>query len=325
MDVKVLAICDTEKQYAKRLMEAFCEKKTPGFQIHAFSKTEELEHFASQNQIELLLISGRNMSERIGQCNIGKIILLSDGEVYEAFSDYESIYKYQSAEQIMKEVLCYCAEYVRPVTTMCYGQKSFVVYGVYSPIGRCGKSILAKLLAEHFGKTRKVLLLDLQSFCAKDGQLSAQEQWDLADMIYFLRQGKKTFFYKLGSIVKNENAFDYILPMKTPADLRSVTLSEWTELLEKLASDSDYQVVVIDFGNDVCELFKLLSQCTGIYMPVLSDDASRKKVENFEWVIRSENFEEIMEGLHKLYIPGNLDERSIRSFLEDWIERNVVL
>ena len=325
MDVKILAICDTEQQYAKKLMEAFCEKKTLGFQIHAFSKTEELEHFALKNQIELLLISGRNMSERISRLNISKIILLSDGEIYEPFSDYENIYKYQSAEHILKEVLCYCAEYARPVTTMCYGQKTFEVHGVYSPIGRCGKSTLAKILAEHFGKGKKVLLLDLQSFCAKDEQLRAQEQWDLADMIYFLRQGKKTFLYKLGSIVKNENTFDYILPMKTPADLRSVTLSEWTELLEKLASDSDYQVVIIDFGPDVCELFKLLSQCTGIYMPILSDDASRKKVENFEWVIRSENFEEIMEDIHKLNIPGNLDQRGVKSFFEDGTERNVVL
>lgn len=324
MDVKILAICDTEKRYAQKLMEAFCENKTLGFQIHAFSKTEELECFAKQNQLELLLISGRNMNESIGRLNIGKIILLSDGEVCESFSDYETIYKYQSAEHILKEVLCYCAEYDSPVTTLCYGQKTFEVYGVYSPIGRCGKSTLAKILAEHFGKTKKVLLLDLQSFCAREEQLRAQEQWDLADIIYFLRQGKKAFLYKLSSIVKNERLFDYILPMKTPADLRSVTLSEWTELLEKLALDSDYQVVVIDFGYDVCELFRLFIQCTGIYMPVLSDEDSIRRIENFEWVLRSENFEEIMEDIHKLYIPANLDWRSVKSFLEDWTERNVV-
>ena len=72
--------------------------------------------------------------------------------------------------------------------------------------------------------------------------------------------------------------------MKTPADLRSVTVAEWLELLEKLASDSDYHVVVLDFGQDVSGLFQLLGNCSQIYMPILSDQDSVRKLENFEWI-----------------------------------------
>ena len=272
MDVKVLAICDEEKQYALKLMEAFSERKNLGFQIHAFSGVDELMQFAARTPMEILLITGRLMSEKFHEYNIGKIILLSDGEFYEEFSDYESIYKYQSAEHILKEVLCYYAEYAKPVTGMFYGKKEFEVYGVYSPIGRCGKSALARALAENFGKRKKTLLLDLQSYSAYLEQLGDETLWDLADIIYFLRQGKQTFLYKLGSIVRSQGIYDYILPMKTPADLRSVTLAEWTELLEKLATDSDYQVIILDFGTEVCGLFGLLSQCTKVYTPVLLDD-----------------------------------------------------
>lgn len=323
MEIKVLAICDTEKQYAIKLMEAFCEKKNFGFQVHAFSDTEELEQFAAQTKIEILLISGRIMSKAISQLDIGKIILLSDGEIYEEFSDYESIYKYQSAEHIMKEMLCYYAEYAKPAAGICYGKKEFEVHGVFSPIGRCGKSALAKGLAGAFGKKKKTLLLDLQSFCAGKEQLGGEELWDLADIIYFLRQGKQTFMYKLGSIVQNRNTYDYILPMRTPADLRSVTLAEWTELLEKLASDSDYQVVVIDFGQDVCGLFQLLSQCTKVYAPVLPDTDSKRKMENFEWILRDENFEKVIESIHKINLPGKFDKLNAETFMEEWAERFV--
>lgn len=323
MDVKIFAICDTEKRYAVKLMEAFGEKKNFGFQIHAFSRVEELELFAAQTQIEILLISGRIMSEKISRFKISKIILLSDGEICEEFSDYESIYKYQSAEHIMKEVLCYYAEYARPVTGMYYGKQEFEVYGVYSPIGRCGKSALAESLAGSFGKKKKTLLLDLQSFSARKEQLSDGELWDLADIIYFLRQGKKTFLYKLSSIVHSKKTFDYILPMKTPADLRSVTLAEWTELLEKLASDSDYRVVIIDFGQDVCGLFQLLSQCTKVYTPVLPDMVSKNKMENFEWNLREENFEKVIETIQKLHLPGGFDRMNAKVFMEEWAERLV--
>lgn len=323
MEVKVLAICDTEKQYAIKLMEAFCEKKNFGFQIHAFSAVKELELFAARTRIEILLIPGRIMSESIHQFDIGKVILLSDGEVYEELSDYESIYKYQSAEHIIKEVLCCCAEYARPVAGMYYGKKEFEVHGIYSPIGRCGKSALAEGLAGAFGKRKKTLLLDLQSYNAWEEQLGQEELWDLADIIYFLRQGKQTFLYKLGSIVRNKELYDCILPMKAPADLKSVTLAEWSELLEKLAVDSDYQVVVIDFGQDICGLFRLLSQCTKVYMPVLSDSDSQRKVENFEWILKYENFEEMIKSIHKIYLPTNFDRLNVKTFMQEWAERSV--
>lgn len=321
MNIKVLAICDAEKQYAVKLMEAFCEKKNLGFQVHVFSDVVELEQFAARNQMEILLITGRLMSEDLHRFNIGKIILLSDGDIYEEFSDYESIYKYQSAEHILKEILCYYAEYAKPVTGMYYGKKEFEVHGVYSPIGRCGKSALARALAGGFGKSKKTLLLDLQSFSACPEQLGEEELWDLADIIYFLRQGKKTFLYKLGSIVRSHETYDYILPMKAPADLRSVTLAEWTELLEKLATDSDYQVIVLDFGNDVCGLFQLLSQCTRIYTPVLSDSDSRRKVRNFEWILKDENFEKVITSMQKVVIPLGTEKMSVNTFMEEWAER----
>lgn len=324
MDVKVLAICDMEKQYAIKLMEAFCEKKNFGFQVHAFSDVVELEQFAARTQIEILLITGRLMSESFNRFNIGKIILLSDGEVYEEFSDYESIYKYQSAEHILKEILCYCAEYARPVTGVHYGRKEFEVHGVYSPIGRCGKSALARALAGNFGKKKRTLLLDLQSFSARPEQLGEEELWDLADMIYFLRQGKKTFLYKLSSIVQSGGTYDYILPMKTPADLKSVTLAEWTELLEKLATDSDYQTIVLDFGSDVCGLFQLLGQCTRVYTPVLPDRDSKGKIRNFEMILRDENFEKVIESICKINLPGEFDGNGVNVFMEEWAERTVM-
>lgn len=324
METKILAICDAEKQYAFKLMEAFCEKKNLGFQVHAFSSIEEMKVFTARMKIEILLIPGKLMSEKIHQLDVGKIILLSDGEIYEEFSDYESIYKYQSAEHIMKEVLCYCAEYARPMAGMYYGKKEFEVHGVYSPIGRCGKSALAKSLAGVFGKNKKTLLLDLQSYGAQKEQLGQEELWDLADIIYFLRQGKQTFLYKLGSIVRNQETYDSILPMKAPADLRSVTLAEWSELLEKLATDSDYQVVVIDFGNEVCGLFQLLEQCTRIYMPMISDAECQRKLENFEWILRDENFEKMIENIQKIYLPTEFEKWNVKAFMQEWAERSVM-
>lgn len=323
MEVKTLAICDQDKQYAIKLMRAFSEKRNFGFQVRVFSDAGELKQFLLQTQIEILLITGNYMSEEIGALNIGKIILLSDGEVFEEFSDYEKIYKYQSADHILKEVLCYYAEYAKPMTGMYAQKKQFEIHGVYSPVGRCGKSALAEALAGKLGKKKKTLLLDLQSFSADEEQLADEEMWDLADMIYFLRQGKKTFLYKLGSIVRSRDTFDYILPMRAPADLKSVTLAEWEELLNKLDADSDYDEIVIDFGNDICGLFQLLCQCTRIYVPLYKDRESRQKMKNLKWLIEKDDFQIITENMQKLYLPAGLSYENVGAYMKEWAERSV--
>ena len=183
---------------------------------------------------------------------------------------------------------------------------------------------MAKSLASAFGRKKKTLLLDLQSFSAREEQLGEEELWDLADMIYFLRQGKKTFLYKLSSIVRNEGSYDFILPMKIPADLRSVTVAEWSEFLEKLALDSDYNVVVIDFGQDVSGILQLLSQCTKIYMPIISDVESKRKLDNFEWILKSENFKKVLECIQKIYLPRGVEQRNLKVFMDEWAEKAVM-
>ena len=323
MEAKVLAICDGEKQYAIKLMEAFGEKKGLGFQIHAFSDAGELRQFANRTKIEILLITGKLLSEEADCLSAGEIILLSDGKVYEQFSNYKTVYKYQSAEQIWKEILGYYADYAAPVAGIYSGKKEFEVHAVYSPIGRCGKSTLAKVLAKHFGKSKKTLLLDLQSYGASPEQLGEDVLWDLSDIIYFLREGRKTFLYKLGSIVQSKNGYDYVLPMKSPADIRSVTPAEWTELLEKLAADSDYQIIVMDFGYDVCGLLQLLSQCTRVYIPTLPDPDSQRKMSNFEWIVENENFKKVLDDAQKIALPSKVGHLEVKAYFEEWTERNV--
>ena len=95
-------------------------------------------------------------------------------------------------------------------------------------------------------------------------------------------------------------------------------------MLEKLASDSDYRVVVIDFGNDICGLFQLLSQCTKVYIPVLPDIVSKDKIENFEWNLREEHFEKVMESSQKIYLPLGFDRMNAETFMEDWVKKAVM-
>ena len=59
MRQKIFAICDMEEAYALRLMEYMLEKVKLPYTYHLFTRVEELEKFARQEEIAILLIRGR--------------------------------------------------------------------------------------------------------------------------------------------------------------------------------------------------------------------------------------------------------------------------
>ncbi len=323
MNVKILAICDKELSYAGRLAEAFGERKDLIFRVHAFSTEEQLEEFARKTVPEILLISDRQMSEKIRGLNIRKIILLTAKEVQETAEKEPMIYKYQSAEKIITQMLSHYAEDARPVEGVCGNGEKLEVIGVFSPIGRCGKTRMALSVGKRYAEKCKTLLLNFESYSDFGSRKEQEESWDLSDLVYFLRQGKKTFLYKLSSIVRSVGKLDYVLPMNSPIDLRSITAAEWKALLEQLTDCSSYQVVVIDFGYEINGIFELLEQCTKIYMPVLGDSVSRSKVERFEEVLRGNNFEMLLGKIQKVALPILSGRQETEIFMEKWAQRNI--
>lgn len=303
-------------------MEAFAMMDGFPFRIHAFSTADELNAFAQKTPVEVLLIADRLKDAVADGVKAGKIILLADGRESEAVEGYESVCKYQPAEQMMKEILSYYAEYAEAAEEL-YRHKEFFVYGVYSPDGGSSRTVLAETLAGFWAERKKTLLLNLESYAASPPQRRGEEVWDLTDLIYFLRQGKKTFSYKLGSMVRTRSGFDEILPMKFPEDLAGVSAEEWAELFDKLSAESDYKAVVVDFGEDVNGLYELLAQCTEVYMPVLPDRISTEKAENFEWILREKNFERLSENIHKIPLPEGCGNGRLQSFMSEYVKRYV--
>ena len=57
MKQKVFAICDMEEAYALRLTEYMLERIRLPYTLHLFTEVEELQKFAQQEKIEILLIA----------------------------------------------------------------------------------------------------------------------------------------------------------------------------------------------------------------------------------------------------------------------------
>lgn len=162
--VKVMAVYDEDPLYAGRLAEYVNQKETFPFQAMAFSDLEKLKEYGQTHDIEILL-AGENVREKAKEVKAGLKMILCDGEFVSKGEAKEeaSVYKYQSGDCILQEVMaCYCIAPPQPGLALM--GKSGLVMGVYSPVGRCGKTSFALALAHMLGKSQAVLFISLEEY-----------------------------------------------------------------------------------------------------------------------------------------------------------------
>ncbi|MCI8416973.1 MAG: hypothetical protein HFI33_05635 [Lachnospiraceae bacterium] len=315
MKSRILAVCDSEETYVARLMEYLNEKQISPFYVRAFTSREALEAFAQQEEIQVLLISDSMVSREAHCLSVGRQILLTEGHVPAGLEREPAIYKYQSAERIIREVLHYYAEADHPFLQAALLQEEVRLYGVYSPIQRLGKTTFALALGAVCARKRRTLYLNLEAYSGFEERMPSAHEWNLGDLLYFLKKGKQGFLYKLKSVTHSLDALDYIAPALSPTDLISVSEEEWELLLERLMGDAGYESLIVDFSDCIQGLFGLLEKCRHIYMPVLEDEISQAKLRQFEKVLEMKGHENLKEIIDKIELP-RLRERCAPGRLE---------
>jgi hypothetical protein len=66
--------------------------------------------------------------------------------------------------------------------------------------------------------------------------------------------------------------------------------------------------VVLDLGESVQGLFQILEGCERIYMPMLEDDVSQQKVQQYEENIRRLSLEELFYKTVRFVMPVQVED-----------------
>lgn len=156
MNKKILAICDSEPDYANGLMEYMLKKSNLPFRIHVFTNGRAFKDYILSEDIECLLIAENAYEKEVDSFGIPHIIILSEsGNVLD--STLHHINKYQSCENIYREVLEYYAKEAedtyRVIRT---GTGRMKIIGVYTPVGRCLQTTFALTLGQILRDVRTV-------------------------------------------------------------------------------------------------------------------------------------------------------------------------
>lgn len=312
---QVMAVYDVDPSYADRFAEVINQREKIPFTVMAFPSLEELRSYALEHPVELLLISSSVSREAVEGIGAGHVVVLADGETVQADREYPSVYKYQSSDNIIREVMVsYCEKEVdaRLPDLAVRAQ----VIGVYSPIGRCLKTSFALTMGQLLAKEARTLYLTLEEFTGLSCLTQTQYQSDLSDLMYYYSQGTYSTL-RLNSVVHSIGDLDYLPPARYPEDLAQIKTEKMAELISRIAAESVYETVILDVGTFGRNVIPLLKICQAVYMPVKEDGISAAKLEEFFLLLETSGHGELLEHIHKLKLPYHSSFGRRENYLEE--------
>jgi len=308
----ILAIFDSEKNYVKKLA-AFLESRTRiPFQILAFDNMDKLMRFFSKSRAAVLLVNEKEWQPSVRNL-ADQVILLTEERMGEKLEsdlgecELPAICKYQSAEAIAKKVLGICAVVQTPVLSIyakeCSRKTKAEIIGVYSPVGRSLQTSFAIVYSRLRAKGKKTLYLNFEVFSGFGAWFEREYGTDLMDLMYFLDGPRDKFLLKLAGMIEKFGGFDYIPPAISYEDFMMVKAEDWIRLVETIAEESDYEVIVLDLGSQIQGLFEMLSLCQKVYTMTKPDGIALAKITAFEEALKMSQKEEILNKIVKCRLP----------------------
>lgn len=298
----ILAICDKESGYTTALSDYLTIRKNTPFEIHAFTKPELLLDFAAQTVLDVLLISEEILYELknyLPTFQVGEIFILSEDGQITSYQGHKTIYKYQSTDNILREVMNYYAESPNLQTGKTVITGNFKMIAVYSPVKRSLKTSFAMTLGQILSENHKTLYINLEEYSGFNSLMKISYMTDMSDLMYYLSQDKPNFIWKLASMVQSIGSLDYIPPALSPLDIKNITPAQWQLFFSQL-SKCDYDIVILDIGEGVRGIYDILRLCSRIYTPTRDDGISYAKMEQYEALLNIMEYDDVLEKTRKL-------------------------
>lgn len=315
----IFAVCDMEVAYAYNFMEYMNKKHSIPFEVQAFTSPEILCEFGKKQEIEILLISDKAMNDEVRKLKIGQLVILSEGVHYPGLDQYPSVYKYQASDMVVREVMaCYCAEQKTHIVPPA-SKRTMKIIGVYSPVGRTQKTSFALTLGQILAKDHAVLYLNLENYSGFEQILEMEYVYTLSDLLYYARQGNQNLVYKMGTMIQSIGNLDYLPPVQTPADIQETSYEEWKQLIGEIRDSSNYEVLILDLGDGVQDLFRIMDWCHVIYEPVRKDMISEAKQKQFEALLAAWDCQKIAERIYPVHLPYHQSVRTGAQYFDELV------
>jgi cellulose biosynthesis protein BcsQ len=300
---KNVVICDREIRYANGLGENISEREDLAVKVYVCSSFEHVLELEQAKKIHIFIVDEEITYAQRTQIGANQVFVLARGKVADLGEEEWAIGKYQCADEIIRQVFEFYVDRTKENVMRCMNKERARLVAVYSPIHRVGKTTFALALGRECAKSKKVLYLNLEEYAGME--VSQDTNMNLGDLLYYLRQGNGNLGIRLQAAVKEDEGLDVVPPIPVVLDLKEVTWEEWEALITQLLENSLYEMVVLDVGESVQGLFPLLELCDRVYMPVLEDENSRRKLKQYQDNVEQLKLEKLKRITYQFVMPQN--------------------
>ena len=235
---RVMAVLDRDKEYASRLAAYLNDQERIGFRTTALSSPEALKEYRKSARVEILLLSEDLAGKVHGLTEGAKVILLSDDGFVQGGDQRPygapAVFKYLPADRIAREIMnLYAEDESRCVSRARRDQCE--IFGVYSPVNRCGKTTLALTLGLVHARRGRTLFLTLEEFPGVFRRIQenmGEDEEDLSDVIYRYLQGAYSWS-RLKGAVHSFGPLDYIPPVRCAEDITQISSEDLSRLFRR--------------------------------------------------------------------------------------------
>lgn len=305
MNHAVLAICDEELDYAAHLADYLGRKEGRFSEARVFTNEKSLSDFLVKHKIDLLLIGESMFRERKDWENVRQVVLLSEGGMLaeELTKEEASIYKFQSAETILKELNDIYALYERPHGRIPQNGEGGRVLGVFSPCGGSKKTIFSIALGELLAKKKKVLYINLECFSGVGRQIFENSMEGMSELIYYIHEKNLALSQKIQSMVCRMGELDTIPPVNHFRDLMEIGDDDVDAIMGELKAGGIYDYIILDLGYFHFSTFQWLFWCDAVFLTGGEDRGSMEKKKTMRHYMQMEGKEMLLERFYDIRIP----------------------
>ncbi len=303
-----LLLCDTNEEYLCRLDSYIRENMHVAFELYDFTEKEALCSFDKKEETAVLVIS-QTAYEAEEKLDFENIIILDESD--DSFSkeapledenrSIHHISKFNPASEILKEI----EEFGRSSydkTNQRNDHKTSII-GFFTPITRCLQTTTALTLGQILAKNKNTLYLNFEAFSSVTIKNDNTERFNLSDLLYFNEFEECSFKEKLDKAVVKMGNLNMIDSIPSLLQLQKIPSEKLLQFINKLASEFEYDYIILDLSNSQRDIPEILEACDSIFSIRRKDKTSLQRQRNYEKMLVSNNYESILDKTHWKELP----------------------
>ena len=183
------------------------------------------------------------------------------------------------------------------------------IFGVWSPVGRCGKTRFSLALAKEAAAQLegRTLYLSLEVFSDMYRRTVTSGGLDISDLLYHLAEGtldEKVWERAAANALPSGSAVSAaaVCAAANPEDVTGLGCEELRAVLDH-AAGAGFAAAVVDIGSNHPRPDELLGLCDLVYAPVTDSECSKRKWEHFHAYMLAGGRAGLLDRIVTLVLP----------------------